>query len=399
MGGSTSVMTSANVGSDGFVDVVPQPSQSVSRKLRHAVVNSLPAKKLISDQIETLVTSVVNSMPASTPCRLSTKPNSETSLLIPSILPSKQSETFMDSTYIQNWLSQEEAEKLFQCLAIIGEAQRPKNVSIANKMHSKYPLWTKYYGLARSIDGARALDRWGSYHESWTRVSEPPELLAHCANRIRETFQLPGKNSEFVNSMVVNYYYDGQNTYIPGHRDTTACLKNDSSIYCLSLGATRDFILCENGDAGKYNYDDINHVIKRFSVSHGDLFALGPETNEKYVHCVPQENHVQSMRISVIFRSVDKSFIDVDKAVGKVAYYATGREKMFAAECVTTSSYTDEGTREHIADLINAREQLKKEKKAALEIEKQAKNLRTENNGEIVQLESYYMGRGIAVPQ
>jgi len=394
MGSSSSVMTSATVGNEGFVGIVPKSSNSASRKTRHAVVNSLPTKKIISVQIETLVDSVVKGMSSFTPRRLSTKPNSETSLSIPSVETLKHTEAFMDSFYIQNYLSQEEADELFECLAIIGEAQRPKDTSIANKMHSKYPLWTKYYGLARSLDGARALDRWGSYHESWTRVSEPPTALARVAERLRKT----SSTQEVINSMVVNYYYDGQNTYIPAHRDTTACLQDNSIIYCLSLGATRDFILCSNEDAGKYSYNDINHVIKKYSVSHGDLFALGVKTNESYCHAVPQENHVQNMRISVIFRSVDKSFIDVDNATEKVALYATGREKIFAAECVTTSGYSDIGTREHISDLISNREQLKKEQKLALEIEKQAKNLRTDKNGEVIQLESYYMGRGTAVP-
>jgi alkylated DNA repair dioxygenase AlkB len=274
MGSSSSVMTSATVGNEGFVGIVPKSSNSASRKTRHAVVNSLPTKKIISVQIETLVDSVVKGMSSFTPRRLSTKPNSETSLSIPSVETLKHTEAFMDSFYIQNYLSQEEADELFECLAIIGEAQRPKDTSIANKMHSKYPLWTKYYGLARSLDGARALDRWGSYHESWTRVSEPPTALARVAERLRKT----SSTQEVINSMVVNYYYDGQNTYIPAHRDTTACLQDNSIIYCLSLGATRDFILCSNEDAGKYSYNDINHVIKKYSVSHGDLFALGVKT-------------------------------------------------------------------------------------------------------------------------
>jgi alkylated DNA repair dioxygenase AlkB len=406
MGGSGSVLAPSNIGDESFADVVPQASNH-----RLAVVTSKPTQKIIHDQIRSLTDSVVKNMPLSSHRRLSTKPNSETSLSIPPILPSKQCETFMDSTYIQSWLSNEEADQLFHCLAAIGEAQRPKDTSIANRLHSKYPLWTKYYGLARKKDGARALDRWGSYHESWTRVSEPPAALAQCAERIRQHFNLPPE-AKFVNSMVVNYYYDGQSTYIPAHRDTTACLQEDSTIFCLSLGATRDFILCGNSDAGKYSYDDFTHVEKKYSVSHGDLFALGAKTNESYCHCVPQESHIQHMRISVIFRSVDKSFIDLDgrNVQEKVAFYANGKEKVFSAECVTTTGYDDEGQREHIADLITTRERLKKEKKLILlEREQEAKNLREEkannrvtsqdSSGGFVKLESYYMGRGLAVPQ
>ena len=77
------------------------------------------------------------------------------------------------------------------------------------------------------------MDRWGSYHESWCRVLEPCDELKVVAEKIRKLFDL---NSNSCNSMVVNYYFDGDTTYIPAHRDTVHCLEDNSSVYCLSLG-------------------------------------------------------------------------------------------------------------------------------------------------------------------
>jgi hypothetical protein len=79
-----------------------------------------------------------------------------------------KNEVFMDSQYIHSWLSENEANNLFHHLREIGERSRPKT-SIDNST-TKYPLWSIYYGFKRSRDGARALDRWGSYHESWLRI-------------------------------------------------------------------------------------------------------------------------------------------------------------------------------------------------------------------------------------
>ena len=47
----------------------------------------------------------------------------------------------------------------------------------------------------------------GSYHESWLRLQDPsPEILA-CCEKIRQHYHL---DSTDVNSIVVNYYFDGK---------------------------------------------------------------------------------------------------------------------------------------------------------------------------------------------
>jgi hypothetical protein len=93
----------------------------------------------------------------------------------PTVLVCKQSEVFMDSFYQSSWLSIKEANDILHELRSIGELKRPKT-SVVNP---KYPLWALYYGLRREKDRALALDRWGSYHESWTRIEDAPEVNIH----------------------------------------------------------------------------------------------------------------------------------------------------------------------------------------------------------------------------
>ena len=46
----------------------------------------------------------------------------------------------------------------------------------------------------------------GSYHESWLRVQEPSQEIAACCEKIRKHYHLEATD---VNSVVVNYYFDG----------------------------------------------------------------------------------------------------------------------------------------------------------------------------------------------
>ncbi len=123
------------------------------------------------------------------------------------------------------------------------------------------------------------------------------------------------------------------------------------------MGTTRDFILCENKDSGKYVKEEMS-VIKEWKVHHGDLFALGPETNRAYCHAVTQDKTIQDVRISIIFRTVTKSFIDYNVA-SKYVTYANGKIKEFKAECILCKDLHDSGSRTHVADLIDMREQKK----------------------------------------
>eukprot|EP01039_Chlorochromonas_danica_P009007 gene9007-9941_t len=259
-------------------------------------------------------------------------------------------ERLSDSTFLPNWLSKAEADALYQHFSLLAVRAQPTSQSLAAR--SKYPMWCRYYGLPRPLDQALALDRWGSYHESWLRVEEPPEILLATAAKLRATL---GLSDGEINSFLVNFYFNGEDCYIPAHRDTTACLRDGSSVNCLSLGATRDFVLCANEDLGKFQRETMT-IHHNFRVHHGDLFAIGPQTNEDFLHSVVQDKEVKELRISIIFRSIDKSFLD-KHSKEKEAIYANGQRRLFTAEAIVCKGINDPGRREHIADLINEREQ------------------------------------------
>ena len=129
---------------------------------------------------------------------------------------------FMDSSFHKNWLPSVEADRVFNHLYEEGKHMHVKMKEMqANNDNVKYPLSTLTYGVKRVIDGALALDRWGSYHESWCRVQEPTEEILKLCDSVRTYFRLP---SNALNSVVVNYYWDGSSTHIPAHQDTVVCL-------------------------------------------------------------------------------------------------------------------------------------------------------------------------------
>ncbi len=369
-------------GNSGYEEKSRGETGSRQRKRREDYVKD--HKDVISDLVHNGLKQIITMRPTSffSSPRNSSSDNNKS---VKNTVTVNPTETFMDSKYYKQWLSEEDATALFNYFAVIGEAQRPNKqpqstpqsstvqpigtvqsdgtaIETARKVHSKYPLWTKYYGLRRHVDNAIALDRWGSYHESWLRVEDPPAILTDVCDRLRKQFQ--PNQPESVNSMVVNYYYDGENTYIPAHRDTVACLQDNSEVICLSLGTSRDFVFVPNDQCGHYVKSNMS-IVKEWRVNHGDLFAIGMKTNEAYCHAVPQERDCCNLRISIIFRSIDKSFLDNiprDTLPIKTVQYATpvGKTKDFQAECIVCDGYDDLGEREHIGDMIQEREDKKK---------------------------------------
>jgi len=148
-------------------------------------------------------------------------------------------EIFVDSVYYKKWLSPNESDALYQKLLNAGLRLRDQ-LNASKSM--KYPLSTITYGYKRRLDGALALDRWGSYHESWCKVEEPSEAIQFLCDKIRIFFQL---RNEQANSIVVNYYWNGEHTCIPAHKDTVACLEENRYVRICSFTYSRTYLfLC-----------------------------------------------------------------------------------------------------------------------------------------------------------
>jgi alkylated DNA repair dioxygenase AlkB len=98
--------------------------------------------------------------------------------------------------------------------------------------------------------------------------------------------------------------YRGENDHIGLHKDKTLDLEDGVPICSISLGQTRTYIL----------QNDMYNPTKRqeITLQHGDLFVLGPATNEKWYHSirqmteeeVAQSNGHVGQRVSVTLRAV-----------------------------------------------------------------------------------------------
>ena len=86
--------------------------------------------------------------------------------------------------------------------------------------------------------------------------------------------------------MFLNYYQDGSD-YCPYHADVYNC-----DTITLSLGATRDFLVKENGKGTKAS---------KYTLTTGDLYYMPHSIHKTYKHSIPVRKGVSEGRISILF--------------------------------------------------------------------------------------------------
>jgi hypothetical protein len=132
-------------------------------------------------------------------------------------------EKFQDSEYVKMWLPKIDADAILGWVCQMALQKSRGRQATVDWKENKYPLSALSYGAPR-YDGLLALDRWGSYHESWCKVERMPLELMRICDMIKSDYKL---DSRGVNSVYVNFYWDGESSFIPAHRDTTACLEQN----------------------------------------------------------------------------------------------------------------------------------------------------------------------------
>lgn len=283
---------------------------------------------------------------------------------------------FFDSRLVRGALRPEAADALLAALEAIPSTRRTRT-------RAKYALRTDYYGLSSRTDGALPLDRWGSDFEQWERVAPLPRALVEARDAVLAAMRGEPRDTLAANSVVVNYYAD-DSVPIAAHADSIASLAEDSPILCLTLGAARDVVITGKGDAGKTA--DLVEPVATFRPGHGDLFVLGPRTNATFCHCVPASPATgDRLRVSVVFRSVDRSFVRAARP--GTAVYASGASRTFAAETVEGRGHRE--VTAHLADLVAAREA----RKTAKEAQRDGRAHRPADVGA-----AFYLGAGRASP-
>jgi alkylated DNA repair dioxygenase AlkB len=271
---------------------------------------------------------------------------------LPAILlngpPAPVPELVKDSAYHRSYLPQTVSNELFALLQRQVNLKSPASNSAPSAEHN---LVAKHFGCRRDADTVIAFDRWGSNYESWSKVEVAPQPLKDLRARLQTSHNL---SPNTLNAIAVTCYHNGAEAYEAAHRITTTALQVGSSVFCVFLGSERDFVLCSNSDHGKCNKTDMT-VYKEWNARHGDLFILGPKSNTAFCHALLKNPAQKGLHICIVLRTVDKSFVDYT-VLPKPATYASGVVKYFAVECITATGFDDPGTREHLSNLISARE-------------------------------------------
>ncbi|MGL4473406.1 MAG: alpha-ketoglutarate-dependent dioxygenase AlkB family protein [Shewanella sp.] len=117
-----------------------------------------------------------------------------------------------------------------------------------------------------------------------------PSLLAQLRQRLITDFGTP------VNGVLVNHYRHGAES-MGWHSDNEAEIVDNSDIYSISLGATRDFLLRHsNGEKVTIPLHD------------GDLLIMHYPMQQEWQHSLPKRARVQTSRWNFTFRQLTPYF-------------------------------------------------------------------------------------------
>lgn len=132
-------------------------------------------------------------------------------------------------------------------------------------------------------------DSWMSYTYSNNQMR--PQPWTGLPMKIKKVIEdLTGEN---FNSVLINYYRDGQDSN-GWHADDETELGREPVIASLSLGASRDFYLRNKSD----HRDKV-----KLSLQAGSLLMMRGRTQELWQHCVPKRAKA-GPRINLTFRTI-----------------------------------------------------------------------------------------------
>lgn len=124
------------------------------------------------------------------------------------------------------------------------------------------------------------------------RSKVPADTWSDEAMRLKT--RLDARFERGFNSVFVNYYRDGKDA-MGLHNDIEYEIGDDPIITCVSLGASREFLLTSVNDAS---------VRHSFIMEHGSLVVMRGDCQKVWRHGVPEMHDVLTPRISLTFREV-----------------------------------------------------------------------------------------------
>ena len=125
----------------------------------------------------------------------------------------------------------------------------------------------------------------------------------HFSGNTYEALPIPGQLTsvygwcrehiyQHLNGLLLNWYDGKLKHYIGKHRDSTRNMIAGAPIVTISLGEERIFRLRPYQQKGRID----------FKASHGSVFVVPYETNQKFTHEVPHFQRFQERRLSITLR-------------------------------------------------------------------------------------------------
>ena len=183
----------------------------------------------------------------------------------------------------------------------------------------------------------------------------PAELLA-VVEKIQEVFGVR------PNHVIATYYHNGKDQWIPVHQDKgvsrgSGFVESQTTTFNLALGAVRPFIVTSLGCLGKKLRRELE-IVDEFPMCPGDMYALTGDINNRYGHCVAKDSSIRDLRVSYVFRCVDKHLVPPT-----LRYYwemtrrasASHCRSPRATECSKTTSNLRESVRVHVEPRLVSR--------------------------------------------
>jgi alkylated DNA repair dioxygenase AlkB len=146
---------------------------------------------------------------------------------------------------------------------------------------------------------------------AWGQAREEYGLVEACPQELDELFAfLCQEHGEEFNHMTLTMQRDGKAGMSKRSDRSCSALnqgKNEAStsIAHLSLGATRKFQFVGPKDGG---------VVASLMLTHGSHIAFKGDLNTTLMHEVPRQPEVEGARISMVFRKVDRKFVNLTDA-------------------------------------------------------------------------------------
>lgn len=181
-----------------------------------------------------------------------------------------------DFDYVPHFLSQPDAKQLFNDL-LINTAWTQGEVTVFGRTHREPRLtcWVADEGINYKYSGK-------------VNIATPwSKTLLHLKSTLEQF------TSEQFNSVLINYYRDGQDSN-GWHSDDEPELGEQPTIASVSLGATRDFKLRQKANH-KCNYT--------LPLEHGSLFLMRHKSQSDWQHHLPKRANAES-RINLTFRLI-----------------------------------------------------------------------------------------------